>query len=133
MHLTHGNNADLSGLLGSGRLDDTVPLRWSDQFVGRLGGEYALGDRWTLRAGYAYGNNPVPADTLTPLTAAITEHLLTAGVGCRLGRVSLDAAYQWQVPATARVGRSALAAGEYSGSVVEVSVQQFNLTVGYAF
>ncbi len=85
VHLTHGNNTDLNGVVGSSRLDDTIPLRWSDQYVGRLGAERKLTDHWTVRAGYAYGNNPVPDNTLTPLTAAITEHLLTAGRGlpCR--------------------------------------------------
>ena len=75
----------------------------------------------------------MPARTLTPLNAAITEHLLTAGVGYRLGHLTIDAAYQWQLPATARVDHSALAAGEYSRSVTEVNVQQFNLTLGYEF
>ncbi len=133
VHLTNGNNADLNGLLRSNRLNDTIPLRWSDQYVGRLGAEQILNAHWTVRAGYAYGNNPVPADTLTPLNAAITEHLLTAGVGYHVGPLRFDAAYQWQLPATARVRRSALAAGEYSDSVTEVNVQQFNLTVGYQF
>ncbi len=133
VHLTRGNNADLNGLVGSSRLDDTIPLRWSDQYVGRLGAEQRLDDHWTVRAGYAYGNNPVPDHTLTPLTAAITEHLLTAGVGYHVGRVTIDAAYQWQVPATSRITRSSLAAGEYDGSVISVNVQQFNLTVGYSF
>ena len=133
IHLTKGDNPNLNGLLGSSRLDDTVPLRWSDQYVGRVGAEKTFGDHWAVRAGYAYGNNPVPDGTITPLNAAITEHLLTAGVGYRTGRWRIDAAYQWQVPATARVGRSGLASGEYSDSVIEVNVQQFNLTVGYSF
>ena len=133
VHLTHGNNADLNGLLGSGRLNDTVPLRWSDQYVGRVGVEQAFGPRWTARAGYAYGNDPVPSGTLTPLNAAVTEHLLTAGVGYCLGCFRVDAAYQWQLPATGRVRRSDLAAGEYSDSVTEVNVQQFNLTLTYKY
>ena len=133
IHLTKGNNADLNGLLGSSRLDDTAPLRWSDQYVGRVGAEQLLGAHWVVRAGYAYGNNPVPDNTLTPLNAAITEHLLTAGVGYHVGRIKIDAAYQWQVPATARISHSSLAAGEYTGSVTEVNVQQFNLTVGCSF
>ncbi len=133
VHLSHGNNADFNTFVGSSRLTDVVPLRWSDQYVGRLGAEQKLGDRWTVRAGYAYGNNPVPDNTLTPLTAAITEHLLTAGVGYHVGHVTIDAAYQWQVPATSRITRSRLADGEYDASVVSVNVQQINLTVGYSF
>ena len=133
VHLTHGNNTDLNGVLGSSRLDDTVPLRWSDQYVGRLGVEQKLGEHWTVRGGYAYGNNPIPDHTLTPLNAAITEHLLTAGVGYRVGHVKIDAAYQWQVPATARIRRSDVAPAEYGDSVISVNVQQFNLTLGYEF
>ena len=133
IHLTHGSNPSFNGFVGSNRLDDTIPLRWSDQYVGRLGAEKTFAGHWTARAGYAYGNNPVPARTLTPLSAAITEHLLTTGLGYRVGHVTIDAAYQWQLPATARVRHSSLAAGEYSDSVTEVNVQQFNLTVAYKF
>ena len=128
VRLTSGNNADLNGLVGSSRLNDDIPLRWGDQFVGRLGVEQAFGPHWSVRAGYAYGNNPVPDGTLTPLTAAITEHLLTAGAGYATGRWRFDAGYQWQVPATARVGRSDLAAGEYSGSVTSVYIHAVSIT-----
>ncbi len=128
VRLTSGTDADLNGLVGSSRLDDDIPLRWSDQYVGRFGVEQAFGEHWTVRIGYAYGNNPVPDGTLTPLTAAITEHLLTAGAGYKVGRWRFDAAYQWQVPATARVNRSDLAAGEYSNSVTSVTIQWVGLS-----
>ncbi len=133
VHLTGGNNADLNGLVGSSHLNDRVPLRWRDSYVGRLGVEQTFGEHWAVRLGYAYGSHPVPPDTLTPLTASISEHLLSAGVGYRVSRFRLDAAYQWQLPATERVGRSALAAGEYSGSVTEVHIQTFNVTAGVSF
>jgi hypothetical protein len=45
----------------------------------------------------------------------------------------VDAAYQWELPATGRVGHSELAAGEYSNSVTQVNVQWLNLTVKYGF
>ena len=133
VRLRRGNNADLNGLVGSRRLNDDVPLDWRDQYVGRIGIEQKLGERWYLRGGYAYGNNPVPAGTLTPLTAAITEHTLTAGVGYRVGRIAVDAAYQWELPATGRVNHSGLAAGEYSNSVTEVDVQWISVTTTIGF
>ena len=133
VRLTNGNNADLNGLVGSRRLDDNIPLRWDDQFVGRVGAEQRFGEHWSVRGGYAYANNPVPDATLTPLNAAITEHLLTAGAGYRTGPVSIDAYFQWQIPATARVRTSGLASGEYSDSVTEINVEQFGLTVKVAF
>ncbi len=133
VRLTHGSNADLNGLVGSARLNDDTPLRWRDQYVERIGLERTLGEHWSVRAGYAYGNNPVPAGTLTPLTAAIMEHLITAGVGFRMGRFQVDGAYQFYVPASGRVRRSELAAGEYSNSVTEVTIQSLNLSVAVKF
>ena len=133
IHLANGNNADLNGLVGSRSLNDDVPLRWRDSYVGRCGAEQAFGGHWAVRLGYAYGSHPAPADTLTPLTAALPEHLLTAGLGYHTGRFRVDAAYQWQIPATERVGRSALAAGEYSDSVTEVHIQLINVTASVSF
>lgn len=133
VRLRHGNNADLNGLVGSPRLNDDIPVRWRDQFVARVGLEQGLDDHWSLRAGYAYGNNPVPPGTLTPLTAAITEHTLTAGIGYKQGRVRVDAAFQWELPATGSVGESDLAAGEYSFSSTRVGVEWLGLTTEVEF
>jgi long-chain fatty acid transport protein len=133
VHLTNGNDPALNGLVGSKSLNDNIPLHWHDQFVERIGGEQMLGSHWTIRGGYAYGNDPVPAGTLTPFNAAITENTLTAGVGYHVGHLSLDASYQWELPATGRVRQSELAAGEYSKSTTEVNVQWLNLTMTYGF
>ena len=133
VRLTHGNNADLNGLVGSRRPSDDTPLHWRDQYVGRVGMERLLGEHFALRAGYSYGNNPVPPGTLTPLTAAISEHLLTAGVGYHRSRYHLDGAFQWHLPATGRVHQSGLAAGEYSNSVTAVAIESVNLTASVDF
>ncbi len=133
VHLTNGNNVNLNGLVGSRTLNDDIPLRWRDSYVGRFGAEQVFGKHWAVRLGYAYGNHPTPAATLTPLTAALPEHLLSAGVGYHTGRWQFDAAYQWQIPATQRVNRSALAAGEYSNSVTEVHTQLINVTAAVSF
>jgi long-subunit fatty acid transport protein len=133
VHLTHGSDRDLNGLVGSTSLNDNIPLHWHDQFVERLGVEQVFGAHWTVRGGYAYGNDPVPAGTLTPLNAAITENTLTAGVGYRIGHVTLDGSYQWQLPASGDVKHSDLAAGEYSNSATEINVQWFTLSAKYQF
>ena len=36
---------------------------------------------FSIRAGYNYGSNPVPAETLMPLFPAIVEHHITGGIG----------------------------------------------------
>ncbi|MGC3988560.1 MAG: outer membrane protein transport protein [Chthoniobacteraceae bacterium] len=131
--LRNGSNADLNGLVGSSGMNDYVPLRWRDQYVTRLGAEYAVNDNWTVRAGYSYANNPVPDNTVTPLTAAIMEHTVSAGVGYRKDWFGVDLAYQWMLPATVHTGTSILASGEYSNSNLTVSAQTLNLTVNLQF
>lgn len=54
-------------------------MNWEDQWVFALGAQYEINDSWTVRAGYNYGQNPVPDDTLNPLFPAIVEHHITAG------------------------------------------------------
>ncbi len=68
-----------------------IPFNWKDQVVIALGLSYALmqeqswkdRDRLVLRAGYNYGNNPVPNATLSPLAPLILEHHFTGGFGFR--------------------------------------------------
>jgi long-subunit fatty acid transport protein len=133
VRLKNGNNKSINGLLNSTSLNDDIPLDWRNQFVERFGAEFKLTDHWTVRAGYFHANNPVPAGTLTPLTAAITESTLTAGLGFHTGRFKTDLAYQWGIPNTVHVGQSALASGEYSNSSVRVSEQWVGLTATIEF
>lgn len=130
-----GTDSDLyrTLLAGSRDLEDEVPLRWRDQWVFRAGAEYAASGQWTLRVGYRYARNPVPAATLTPLTAAIGEHLVSAGIGFRSGRFTADLAWQWELPAEERVGRSDLLSGEYSDSEIRVSTHFLSLTTRWEF
>ena len=133
VRLRHTTNPSYRLLLGSSNLDDDIPLNWRDQWVWRIGAEFAVNGTWKVRAGYSYANNPVPGGTLTPLTAAVMEHTIGAGVGWRAGRYGIDLAYQWQLPNKEHVGRSDLRSGEYSGSDIEAGVQWIGLTTTVAF
>ena len=133
VRLRNGNNPVLNELLHSKSLNDNVPLGWNDQFVWRFGVEYAIDSHWVVRGGYAFALNPVPPDTLTPMTAAITENTLTAGVGYHTGKLKIDLAYQWALPNTVHVSQSALQSGEYSNSSVRVTEQWVGLTTTVAF
>jgi long-chain fatty acid transport protein len=75
--------------------DVRFDMHWKDQIVFAVGAAYKITEAWTLRAGYNYGNNPVPAENLSPLFPAIVEHHLTLGVGYKFNRSwSLDAAWE---------------------------------------
>ncbi len=132
IYLNNGSNPDFNGVLGSD-IYDIVPLRWEDQFVYRAGVEFQATDAVALRCGYTYGNSPVPDSTLTPLTAAIMEHKLSAGAGWKNERYFVDVAYQYSLPSSQSVGTSALQAGEYSNSRTEVQVHTIGLTLGMNF
>jgi long-chain fatty acid transport protein len=133
IRLRHGSNTDINGFLGTDEIDDSVPLNWKDQFVYRAGLEFAATDAIRLRGGYAYGASPVPAGTLTPMSAAILEHTATVGADWQLGRWNIAAAYQFSFPATTRIGQSELAGGEFSNSRTQVEAHWFGITTGFRF
>jgi long-chain fatty acid transport protein len=131
--LSDGSNPTINHAAGGSALQDNVPLHWSNDFDYRLGLEYKVTSHLTLRVGYCYGPDPVPNQTLTPLTAAISEHTFTAGVGYHWNRYELDLAYQYNIPITRNIGASGLLDGEYSTSSVEVEAHLLALTLGVTF
>jgi long-chain fatty acid transport protein len=76
----------------------TSSMNWNDQWVLAIGMAYEPSPDAILRAGYNYGRNPIPNETLNPLLSAIGEHTLTFGAGRRLGsKWRVDAALEWQL------------------------------------
>ncbi len=70
-------------------------MGWEDQWVFAIGAAYQVTDKLTLRAGYNYGKNPVPAENLSPLFPAIVEHHITLGLGYQFSpTVKLDVAFE---------------------------------------
>jgi long-chain fatty acid transport protein len=130
--LKNGNNPTVNSVLGSS-FQDNIPLNWKNEFVYRAGLEYAVTENLSLRAGYSYGKSPVPDSTLTPMTAAIMEHTVTAGVGYRWRQFQFDLAYQYDLPVTRNVVTSGLLSGEYSNSSTEVGVHWLALTTSIRF
>jgi long-chain fatty acid transport protein len=131
--MSNGSNAGVNGVLGSSSFHDSVPLNWSSEFVYRIGLEYDVTENLALRIGYCYGQSPVPDSTLTPMTAAIMEHTITAGVGYHWSRYKIEVAYQYYLPATQNVGQSGLLSGEYSNSSTTVSAHVLAITTGFTF
>ncbi len=130
--MSKGNNSIVNGALGPS-FRDNFPLNWSSEFVYRVGLEYDVTENLSLRLGYCYGSSPVPDATLTPMTAAITEHTITCGAGYHWGRYKVEIAYQYYLPATQNVGQSGLLSGEYSNSSTTMSAHVVALTMGVTF
>jgi len=131
--LTHGSNAQVNAFAGTNVLQDNVPLDWRDSFTYRIGIERAITPAFFLRCGYSFSKSPVPDYTLTPLTAAIPENTLSAGAGYRWKWLEINLAYEWDIPATQHVGRSALLDGEYSNSTVTTAIQWVGMTTSVRF
>jgi long-chain fatty acid transport protein len=132
VRLSNGNNPTVNSVLAA-NFQDGIPLNWQDSFVHRAGIEYAVTENFSLRAGYCYGQNPVPDSTLLPLTAAIMEHTISVGAGYSIGRFTFDLAYQYSPPAKETVGASQILSGEYSNSSTEVSAHVLAFTTGIRF
>ena len=131
--LTNGTNAAINGLVGSDRIEEEVPLAWTNQLVRRAGVEFDWGPTVILRSGYAYGPSPVPTNTLTPMTAAIVEHTVGIGIGLVQGRTRLDIGYQWSPVSERRVQETALQGSEYDNTSVAVGVQGLVFSIGRRF
>ena len=121
--LTGGTNGTIDAVAGSSTLHDAVPLSWSNQSAIHVGIESPAGENVTLRAGYSFMTNPVPAATLLPLTAAIMRNSIGTGAGFTHEHWRFDAAYQIQLPSTESVGTSSILAGEYNNSSTRLLLQ----------
>jgi long-chain fatty acid transport protein len=76
------------------RVEMPFVFDWQDQWVLALASEWRLNERTTLRAGYNFGENPVPDETLTPLFPATTEHHLAVGASFLRGGVTYEIALE---------------------------------------
>jgi long-subunit fatty acid transport protein len=131
--LTDGNNADINRLLSSNAIFDRVPLNWKDQYSFRGGVERFLTENISLRGGYAHANNPIPASTLSPLSAAIMTNQLSTGIGYRYGRWRFDLGYGIDPTVQESVGKTALLSGEYANSKVRIGTQSLGLNTSFRF
>jgi long-chain fatty acid transport protein len=75
-----GNSPNIQKPFGA---DDGPGFGWEDQTIFKIGAAYDYSDKLTLRAGYNYGENPVPTEglgfALNTLAPGVSEHHLTLG------------------------------------------------------
>jgi long-chain fatty acid transport protein len=78
-----------------GSADAVQPEEWDDAYRFSLGASYRYNDAWTLRAGVAYDQSPVPgADRRTPRIPDDSRTWVTVGASYRLSEAfSFDVAY----------------------------------------
>src|SRR5690606_23476065 len=70
--VTYGPPADIIG---------HVPENWENSWSAAIGAAYHLNEQWTLRAGYAWDESPVPEEFRTARIPSSDRHWLTVGAG----------------------------------------------------
>ncbi|WP_240328137.1 OmpP1/FadL family transporter [Salinibacter ruber] len=77
-------------------LDDERVLNYENTSAIRVGGQYQLNDRLSLRAGYLYNESAAPDATVTPLLPEAGRNQFTLGFGWRpVDLLEVNAAYQY--------------------------------------
>jgi long-chain fatty acid transport protein len=107
-------------------------MRWSDQFVYKFGAEYDLNDKWQLRAGYNYGEEPTEATQPFEVIAfpGIAEHHFTAGFGYQINQdLELNVGFMY-APTVDKIASNA------SGQFLDTSkssMSQYSVDVGLSW
>jgi long-chain fatty acid transport protein len=107
----------------------TAPKNWDDVISIRIGGEYALGESWALRAGYVWDESPVPDSTRSPELPGSDRHMVMGGLGWKTGGVGIDFAYSYLWADEASIGANPLTlTGEF-----ETTTHLVSLSASYEF
>ena len=112
-------------------------MDWSDQFVYKIGVQYAVSPMLNLRAGYNYGKMPLNSDRAFENIAfpAVSEHHITAGVGLNLtDKLALNIGGMYS-PTAKLTGSNAAypPAGGQAISSYETKMSQYSLDMGLAY
>lgn len=128
MTFTSLDNPNFIKMVGSDGCVRSIPLNWEDQYVFAVGAAYQLGNGITLRAGYNYGNNPVPGETAMPTFPAIVEHHVALGVGKKWENLEINTAFEYALKQKLPTGRS-LIAEAFDDSWNELTEYIFHFTL----
>jgi long-chain fatty acid transport protein len=69
---------------------------WKNSHCTRMGFEYSANDKLTLRLGGFYDETPQPVETMDPNLPDNDRWAVTGGIGYRIGKFMIDAAYHFE-------------------------------------
>jgi long-chain fatty acid transport protein len=124
------NPSTTAAPLGS---DDGPGFGWHDVGVLKVGAEWRANEKWTLRAGYAYSENPIESTdvTLNILAPGVVQHHFTGGVGYQLSKSDVLEFSGMFVPESTVSGEEVTPAGPNPARTVELEMYQFQLLAGW--
>jgi long-chain fatty acid transport protein len=132
--LATGPNTPLAlGLGGAPLQTSPAPAvkKWEDVFMLRVGGEYKLNDKVSLRAGYIRDMTPQPPSKLEPMLPDANRNDITVGGGYQFNQnLHVDASFMMVLfeDRTTKAGSTMSPSGTYKSSASLVSVN-----FGYMF
>jgi long-chain fatty acid transport protein len=106
-------------------------MDWSDQFVYKVGVQYAVNPIVVLRAGYNYGKMPLNSDRAFENIAfpAVSEHHITAGLGLNFTKqFTLNIGGMYSPTAKLTGSNSAQGVSSY-----ETEMSQYSVDMGVAY
>ncbi len=132
--LNNGKNTNINKMLGNtGSFKMDFPMNWKNTVVVKLGGEFDVNKDLTLRAGYAYGSNPVPETTVFPVFPAIVEQHLTLGGSYKISTpLTVHAAFETALNKSQDASSNSIIANEYNSSTSELSTILVHVAFTYA-
>ncbi|HET6884250.1 MAG TPA: outer membrane protein transport protein [Pirellulales bacterium] len=128
VNLTQPSNPLVGAVAGQSNVQH-LPLNWRDTVSLRLGYQWTPDDINIFRFGYVYHASPAATATLTPYTDGLLTNTFSTGYSRRVGRVYLNAAYQYMFGPTRSVGTSALLGGDFSNSTLHTQAHIAMLSV----
>ncbi|MFH1248436.1 MAG: outer membrane protein transport protein [Candidatus Omnitrophota bacterium] len=110
------------------------PKNWRDGFIYKLGLEYFMNDRVSLRAGYAYSTSPVPSSSFEPSTPDACRQTLYLGYGYKKNSFSANIANAFTIFRDRFVDNNV---GSSSGTTIDgrydTIVSQISLSLSWSF
>ena len=111
----------------AGITDFTVRFDYKDTWLYKIGADYEMNPNISIRAGYAYIENPVPNQTLSPANPDADQHSMSIGLGYKRNQWHLDFFYMYEIFKRRSVANEAVT-GEF-----RTSAHFAGLSFGYTF
>lgn len=80
-----------------GVTDFTIHLDYKDTWFYKIAANYELNPNISIRAGYAYIENPVPSRTMSPANPDADQHSMSLGLGYKRNKWYIDFFYMFEI------------------------------------
>jgi long-chain fatty acid transport protein len=92
--------------------DSSTPLDWNDAWIAKIGVDYKLNDKVSIRGGYAFVKTQIPGHTLDAAAPDADNHNICVGLGYKRGKLIMDFFYMADIYEDRNV-RNNILSGKY--------------------